>query len=85
MVDGCLEIFKIVIRLAGARQLAFAPESLFVRVTMASVFLMKALGLGVKKSKLDHSLSTLAQAISVLKANRPDDLHFGYQLLKNEV
>ncbi|CAI6027401.1 unnamed protein product [Clonostachys chloroleuca] len=82
VVDCCLEIFKIVIRLAEARQLAFAPESLFVRVTMASVFLMKALGLGVKKSKLDHSLSTLAQAISGLKTNRPDDLHFGYQYVK---
>ncbi|KAG5807191.1 hypothetical protein H9Q74_007889 [Fusarium xylarioides] len=38
--------------------------------------------LGMKKSKLDYSLSTLAQAISGLETNRPDDLHFGYQYVK---
>ncbi|UPK90702.1 hypothetical protein LCI18_001637 [Fusarium solani-melongenae] len=81
-VDGCLEIFNIIIRLAEARQLAFAPENLFVRVTMASVFLMKAMGLGVKKSKLNHSLNTLTQAISGLRMNKPDDLHFGHQYVK---
>ncbi|KAL9562747.1 hypothetical protein ACKAV7_013099 [Fusarium commune] len=79
VVDGCLEIFRIIIRLAEDHHLAFAPESILVRLTMACILLMKALGLGVKKSKFDESLDTFNQVIDGLRKDRPDDTQLGQQ------
>jgi hypothetical protein len=50
---------------------------LFLRVTTASVFLLKALGLGVSTNRLHDPLTVLKHVIAALKVSKPDDLHFG--------
>lgn len=48
---------------------------MFLRITTASVFLLKALAVGVSASRLRRSLDTLTRAISALRSSAPDDLH----------
>lgn len=77
VVDGCLEILEMVIKLQQSGCLRFAPVSVFLRITSASVFLLKGLGIGVNMTKLREALRTLTRAITALKASKPDDLHLG--------
>lgn len=77
VVDGCLEILKITTGLQKRDSLRFAPVSVFLRITSASVFLLKGLGIGVSMTKLREALSVLTHAITTIKANKPDDLHLG--------
>ncbi|KAH8199415.1 hypothetical protein TruAng_006410 [Truncatella angustata] len=77
VLDACLETLKGAIRAADNNHLCFAPVRLFLRITTASVFLLKALGLGVNTSRLTDSLDVLARAITALKLCKPDDLHLG--------
>lgn len=79
IIDSCMEIFRVIIRLAETRRLVFAPENLFVRLTMACVLLMKALGLGVTKIKFDECLGTLAQVIAGLHEDKMSELQLGHQ------
>lgn len=48
---------------------------MFLRITTASVFLLKALAVGVSTSRLRRSLDTLTRAICALRSSTPDDLH----------
>lgn len=48
---------------------------MFLRITTASVFLLKALAVGVSATRLRRSLDTLTRAISALRGSAPDDLH----------
>ncbi|RYO83858.1 hypothetical protein DL764_009414 [Monosporascus ibericus] len=75
VVEGCLETLKLAIRLAEKKVLTFAPLSMFLRITTASVFLLKGLGLGVSTTKLRDSLDTLTRAIAALRTCQSDDLH----------
>ncbi|RYP62434.1 hypothetical protein DL769_007306 [Monosporascus sp. CRB-8-3] len=75
VVDGCLEILKLAIRLAEKKVLTFAPVNMFLRITTASVFLLKGLGLGVSTTKLRDSLDILTRAIAALRTCQSDDLH----------
>ncbi|RYP90141.1 hypothetical protein DL770_003763 [Monosporascus sp. CRB-9-2] len=75
VVDGCLETLKLAIRLAEKKVLTFAPLSMFLRITTASVFLLKGLGLGVSTTKLRDSLDILTRAIAALRTCQSDDLH----------
>ncbi|KAK6193492.1 hypothetical protein LQW54_012408 [Pestalotiopsis sp. IQ-011] len=77
VLDASLEILKVAIRLAESESLKFAPARLFLRITTASVFLLKALGLGASMSRLQDSLSLLSRVISALKTCKPDDVHLG--------
>lgn len=77
VLDASLEIMKVAIRLAESESLKFAPARLFLRITTASVFLLKALGLGASMSRLQDSLSLLSRVISALKTCKPDDVHLG--------
>lgn len=55
--------------------LKYAPVGMFLRITTASVFLLKALAVGVSATRLRRSLDTLTRAISALRSSAPDDLH----------
>lgn len=77
VVDGCLDILNIAIKMHERHYLRFAPVSVFLRITTASVFLLKGLGLGVNVTKLSESLSILTRAIAALRDSKPDDLHLG--------
>ncbi|KAL2274819.1 hypothetical protein FJTKL_02721 [Diaporthe vaccinii] len=75
VVDGCLETLRITAALAQRNILRYAPVGVFLRITTASVFLLKALAVGVSATRLRRSLDTLTRAISALRASAPDDLH----------
>ena len=77
VVDSCLNVLKITTKLHRTGVLRFAPVSVFIRVTSASVFLLKGLGIGASNSKLQEALRTLTLTIDALKASKPDDLHLG--------
>ncbi|KAG9249747.1 C6 transcription factor [Emericellopsis atlantica] len=77
VVDGCLRTLEIAIDMHQRNALRFAPASTFVRITTASVFLLKGLGLGVNVTKLVSSLEILSRAVAALRVSRPDDLHLG--------
>lgn len=75
VVDGCLETLKIASALAERNMLKYATVGMFLRITTASVFLLKALAVGVSATRLRRSLDTLTCAISALRSSAPDDLH----------
>ena len=77
VVDSCLNVLRITTKLHQSGVLRFAPVSVFMRVTSASVFLLKGLGIGAKNSRLQEALGTLTLTIDALKASKPDDLHLG--------
>lgn len=75
VVDGCLETLKTTASLYERNILKYAPVGMFLRITTASVFLLKALAVGVSATRLRRSLDTLRRAISALRSSAPDDLH----------
>lgn len=77
VLDASLDILKTTIKFAESGILKFAPARLYLRITTASVFLLKALGLGASTSRLQDSLSLLSRAISVMETCKPDDVHLG--------
>lgn len=77
VMDACLATLRVAVRAARDGRLHFAPVRLFLRVTTASVFLLKALGLGVSTTRLRDALALLARATAALRTCRPDDLHLG--------
>lgn len=61
---------------------------MFSRMISASIFLLKALALGVRRTKLAESLRVLEMAISALQNSNLDDIHLAAQygeLLKIQV
>ncbi|KAL1966948.1 hypothetical protein VTN77DRAFT_3692 [Rasamsonia byssochlamydoides] len=75
VIDGCCQILKKVIDLAAADTLRFSPVRIFLRVTSSSIFLLKALSLGVRHAKLQESLDVLDRSIQALRSNILDDVH----------
>ena len=77
VVDGGLAVLRIATRLGHSGSLTYAPVRIFLRVTAASVFLIKGLGLGVGAGKLRAALEVLTRCIAVLKSSTLDDVHLG--------
>ncbi|KAH7065776.1 C6 transcription factor-like protein [Paraphoma chrysanthemicola] len=77
VIDSALMALRIAIRLYTKNVLVFCSIRTFLHVTVASVFLLKGLGLGVSPAKLRNSLDVLQRVVVALKNSNPDDLHFG--------
>ena len=75
VIDGSCTILQKVISLAETDTLRFAPVRIFMRITTSSIFLLKALSLGVRNAKLQSSLDILSRSIHALKASNLDDIH----------
>ncbi|KAJ5773155.1 hypothetical protein N7457_008051 [Penicillium paradoxum] len=75
VIDGCSQILQKVTHLAEAGALRFTPVRIVLRITSASIFLMKALSLGTRQAKLQESLDVLERSIKALKSNALDDVH----------
>ncbi|OKL56252.1 hypothetical protein UA08_08524 [Talaromyces atroroseus] len=75
VIDGSCQILKKVIELAQADKLRFSPVRIFLRVTSSSIFLLKALSLGVRHTKLQESFDILERSIQALRSNILDDVH----------
>jgi Fungal Zn(2)-Cys(6) binuclear cluster domain len=75
VIDGSCEILRKVIGLAETDTLRFAPVRLFLRITTSSIFLLKALSLGVRNTQLQHALDILDRSIYALKTSNLDEVH----------
>lgn len=75
VIDGCCQTLEKVATLGNAGSLYFSPMRLLFRTISSSIFLMKALALGVRNSKLQEALQTLDRAIESLQDNNEDDNH----------
>lgn len=75
VIVGCCQILRKVTHLAEEGALRFCPIRIVLRITSASIFLMKALSLGTRQSTLRDSLEVLEKSIAALKSNALDDVH----------
>jgi hypothetical protein len=75
VIDGSCEILQKVIILAETDTLRFAPVRLFLRITTSSIFLLKALSLGVRNTQLQFALDILDRSIDALKTSNLDEVH----------
>lgn len=79
VIDGSCQILQSGIALAESGSLRFCPVRVFVRIIGASIFLLKALGLGAHTASLQASLAILDQSIQALHRSSPDDMHLATQ------
>lgn len=77
VIDSALIVLETAINLYQRDVLRFCSIRTFLHVTVASIFLLKGLGLGVSPVKLRDSLAVLKKVIIALKNSNPDDLHLG--------
>ncbi|KAL2837959.1 hypothetical protein BJY01DRAFT_39035 [Aspergillus pseudoustus] len=85
VIDGACVILTHIISLADLKCL---PMRVLSRMISSSIFLLKALALGVRKTKLQESLHLLDTAVAALLSNPLDDIHLVAQyaeLLKTHV
>jgi len=75
VISGSCQILEKVTDMAESGALRFAPFRFYIRVTSSSVFLLKALGLGVRNTELQASLNILERSIQALKSCTLDDMH----------
>ena len=75
VVDASRNILVIAVSLADADVLKYCPVRVFISITAASIFLLKAMGLGTKYSNLQKSLDVLDQCIRALRYGTHDDMH----------
>lgn len=75
VIDGTCAILTHIISLPGPKPLSFYPVRVFLRVISSSIFILKALALGARPTKLQESLDLLDQAIAVLDSDLLDDIY----------
>ncbi|KAK2743768.1 hypothetical protein FQN57_004705 [Myotisia sp. PD_48] len=75
VIDGSCHILQKVISLAETGALRFSPVRIFLRITSSSIFLLKALSLGVRNAKLQECLDILTRSIQALRSSSLDDIH----------
>ncbi|KAL5343183.1 hypothetical protein BJX70DRAFT_408806 [Aspergillus crustosus] len=72
VIDGTCVILARIVSLSDPRCL---PMRVLSRMISSSIFLLKALALGVRKTKLQESLHLLDAAVAALLCNPLDDIH----------
>lgn len=75
VIASSCQILEKVTDLASSGALRFSPFRFYIRVTSSSVFLLKALSLGVRNIQLQTSLNILDRSIQALKSCTLDDMH----------
>jgi len=75
VISGSCELLDRVTSLADKNTLRFAPVRTFTRITASSVFLLKAMGMGVRNGQLRSALDVLHRSVDALNSNVPDDMH----------
>lgn len=75
VISGSTEILRRIIDLAAQDVLRYAPVRVYLRVTTSSVFLLKAISLGVRNSELRSTLDILDRSIHALRNSTLDDMH----------
>ncbi|KAJ5102189.1 hypothetical protein NUU61_004411 [Penicillium alfredii] len=89
VIDGCCQTLEKATALADTGILHYSPMRLLFRTISASIFLLKALALGVRNGKLQEALQILDRAIAALQdTDQHDDVHLKTRyadLLKTQV
>lgn len=75
VIQGSCDLLTKVVDLAEKDTLRFAPIRIFLRITTASVFLLKALSIGVRNNQLRAALNILDRSINALRSSVLDDMH----------
>jgi hypothetical protein len=75
VIDGGIQILERTIKLAESGTLRLSPVRTFLRITTSSVFLIKAISLGVRNAKLQRALDTLDRSIQAMRLSKLDDVH----------
>jgi len=77
VIDGGIRILERTIKLAESDTLRLSPVRTFLRITTSSVFLIKAISLGVRNAMLQRALDTLDRSINAMRLSKLDDMHLG--------
>ncbi|KAF5004397.1 hypothetical protein FDECE_9117 [Fusarium decemcellulare] len=75
VIDSSCQALESVNRLFEAGTLRYCPVRVFLRIIMASIFLLKALSLGTRTTDLEASLGVLEKSIEALRASSLDEMH----------
>ena len=75
VVSGSCDILEKIIELADRDKLRFAPVRIFLRLTTSSVFLLKAMSIGIRNVQLRFALSVLHRCVKALRSSVSDDMH----------
>lgn len=79
VIDGSCTILEKISFFSSTNALRFVPVRILYRAISCSVFLFKALVLGVRNPKLQETLRILDKAITSLQNDIPDDIHLQSQ------
>ncbi|KAJ6004593.1 hypothetical protein N7540_012962 [Penicillium herquei] len=75
VIDGCCQTLARIVQIGKKQQLYFSPMRILFRTISSSIFLMKALALGVRNTKFKEALQILDQVITALQDENQDDVH----------
>lgn len=75
VIDASRSVLATAVELAEGDLLRYCPVRIFISITSASIFLLKAISLGTRQSELDKSLVTLEKCIHALRYSTHDDMH----------
>lgn len=75
VITGSCDLLEQIIRLAERDTLRYAPVRIFLRVTTSSVFLLKAMSIGVRNGQLRTALLILDRTVQALRSSVLDDMH----------
>jgi hypothetical protein len=75
VIDSSCQALESVNRLFDAGTLRYCPVRVFLRIIMVSIFLLKALSLGIRTTDLETSLGILERNILALRNSNLDEMH----------
>ncbi|TXC04314.1 hypothetical protein FocTR4_00002182 [Fusarium oxysporum f. sp. cubense] len=75
VINSSCQALESVNRLFEAGTLRYCPVRVFLRIIMASIFLLKALSLGIRTTDLETSLGILERSIRALRNSSLDEMH----------
>jgi len=75
VISGGCDLLKKVLELEEKNALRYAPVRVLLRITAGSMFLLKALAMGVRQSQLRRALSILDATVIALRQSVLDDVH----------
>lgn len=75
VINGGCDLLDRVLALENKNALCFAPVRVLLRITAGSMFLLKAMAIGVRESQLRRGLSILDATVAALRQSVLDDMH----------
>ena len=75
IITSSLGVLSLATELASSDALRFSPVRVYLRITSSSVFLLKAMCLGMRQAEMLRSLDILETSTKALKSCTLDDMH----------